>query len=53
MRLENDIQFRSIATALVERYGYLLPKLNPDSDLAKQNALLMQERTKWLAQDQG
>jgi polysaccharide export outer membrane protein len=51
-RLETDIQFRSIATALVQRYGYLLPKLNPDSDLAKEHALLIQERTKWLAQSQ-
>ena len=51
-RLENDIQFRSIATALLQRYGYLLPKVNPDSDLGKQNALLMEERTKWLVQDQ-
>ena len=32
--IETDIQFRSIATALVQRYGYLLPKLNPDSDIA-------------------
>jgi protein involved in polysaccharide export with SLBB domain len=51
-RLETDIQFRSIATALVQRYGYLLPKLNPDSDLAKEHELLVQERTKWLAQNQ-
>jgi polysaccharide export outer membrane protein len=51
-RLEEDIQFRSIATALVQRYGYLLPKMNPDSDLAKEHQLLVQERTKWLAQNQ-
>jgi polysaccharide export outer membrane protein len=51
-RLENDTEFRSIATALVQRYGFLLPKLNPDSDLAKQNQLLIQERAKWMAQDQ-
>ena len=51
-RLDDDIQFRSIATALVQRYGYLLPKLNPDSDIAKRNDLLIQERTKWLAQEQ-
>ncbi len=47
-----DIQFRSIATALVQRYGYILPKLNPDSDLAKEHELLIQGRTKWLAQTQ-
>jgi len=51
-RLDTDIQFRSTATALVQRYGYLLPKLNPDSDLAKEHELLVQERTKWLAQNQ-
>src|SRR6202521_2372065 len=51
-RLEADIQFRSIATALVQRYGYLLPKLNPESDLAKEQELLIVERTKWIAQAQ-
>jgi protein involved in polysaccharide export with SLBB domain len=51
-RLETDIQFRSIATALVQRYGYLRPKLNPDSDVAKEHELLVQARTKWLAQNQ-
>jgi polysaccharide export outer membrane protein len=51
-RLEADIQFRSIATALVQRYGYLLPKLNPESDLAKEQELLRVERTKWIAQAQ-
>src|SRR5579871_1708380 len=34
-RLESDIEFRSVATLLVQRYGYLLPKINPESDLAK------------------
>jgi protein involved in polysaccharide export with SLBB domain len=51
-RLEEDIQFRSIATTLVQRYGYLLPRMNPDSDLAKEHELLVQERTKWLAHNQ-
>jgi protein involved in polysaccharide export with SLBB domain len=51
-RLETDVQFRSIATALLQRYGYLLPKLNPDSDLAKEHELLVKERTKWLAQNE-
>ena len=52
-RLETDIQFRSITTALIQRYGYLLPKLNPDSDVGKEHALLIQERTKWMAKRQG
>jgi polysaccharide export outer membrane protein len=51
-RLETDIQFRSYATTLVQRYGYLLPKLNPDSDLAKEHEMLVKERTKWLAQSE-
>jgi polysaccharide biosynthesis/export protein len=49
-RLEGDIPFRSVATGLVQRYGYLVPKLNPDSELAKEHELLVQERVKWLAQ---
>ncbi len=51
-RLETDIQFRAVATALVQKYGYLVPKLNPDSDLGKEQELLRIERTKWLAQAQ-
>jgi len=51
-RLETDTQFRSIATLLVQRYGYLVPKLNPESQAAKEHELLLQERTKWLAQAQ-
>jgi polysaccharide export outer membrane protein len=51
-RLGTDVEFRSIATALVQKYGYLLPKLNPESDLAKEQELLRVERTKWMAQAQ-
>ncbi len=51
-RLETDVEFRSVATSLVQRYGYLIPKLNPDSELGRERELLVQERTKWLAQDQ-
>ncbi len=51
-RLESDISFRSVSTILVQRYGYLTPKLNPDSEAAKERELLIQERTKWLAQRQ-
>jgi protein involved in polysaccharide export with SLBB domain len=51
-RLETDVQFRSVATAMLQRFGYLLPKLNPDSDAAKDRELLVQERTKWIAQRQ-
>src|SRR6202040_3180259 len=49
-RLGTDVEFRSVATALLQKYGYLLPKLNPESDQAKEQELLRIERTKWMAQ---
>ena len=51
-RLQTDVRFRSVATLLLQRYGYLVPKMNPDSDLGKQQELLIQERVKWLAQEE-
>jgi polysaccharide biosynthesis/export protein len=51
-RLQTDVRFRSIATLLLQHYGYLVPKVNPDSELGKEQELLVQERVKWLAQDQ-
>src|SRR6266536_47323 len=51
-RLENDITFRAVATGLVQKYGYLQPVVNPESPLAKQQGLLLQERVQWLAQDE-
>jgi protein involved in polysaccharide export with SLBB domain len=49
-RLDSDAQFRAVATQLVQRYGYLVPQMNPDSEQAKEQALLIAERTKWIAQ---
>lgn len=49
-RLETDIKFRSVATGLVQKYGYLQPQINPDSELGKEQELLMQERVMLLAQ---
>src|SRR6202158_430120 len=49
-RLERDIAFRSVATRLVQRYGHLLPSINPDSELGKQQDLLLKERVRRLAQ---
>ena len=49
-RLEEDAKFRSVATRLLQRYGYLVPKVNPDSDLARQQDLLLQARTNQLLQ---
>ncbi len=51
-RLEDDVAFRSVATALVQKYGYLEPEVNPNSMLAKQQELLMRERVRYLAQDE-
>src|ERR1700683_2386693 len=50
-RIENDVEFRSVCTKLVQKYGYLVPKLNPESDQAKEHDLLVQERVKWTAQE--
>jgi protein involved in polysaccharide export with SLBB domain len=52
LRLESDVKFRSIATGLLQRYGYLQPQVNPDSPLAREKELFLQERVKWLAQHQ-
>lgn len=47
-RLEEDVVFRSVATRLVQRYGYLLPAVNPDSELGKQQELVLKERARRL-----
>src|SRR6202165_4390245 len=49
-RLERDIAFRSVATRLVQRYGYLRPSINPDSEIGKQQELLLKERARRLVQ---
>ncbi len=51
-RLETDVQFRSIATLLLQKYGYLVPKVNPGSDAAKEHELVVQERMKRFEQRQ-
>lgn len=50
-RLGTDIEFRSIATRLLQKYGYLLPEVNPNSVQAKEQDLLIQERSKWRDED--
>jgi protein involved in polysaccharide export with SLBB domain len=49
-RLDSDVVFRSAATRLLQRYGYLLPSVNPDSDLGKQQELVLKERARRLVQ---
>ena len=49
-RLGEDVVFRSEATRLVQRYGYLLPSINPNSELGKQEELVLKERARRLVQ---
>jgi polysaccharide biosynthesis/export protein len=47
-RLANDIRLRAAATRLLQGYGYLLPKVNPDSEVGREQAALEQERIRQL-----
>src|SRR5882757_4249234 len=51
-RLVSDVEFRSVATQLVQRYGYLVPQLNPESTAGKEQELVSKERAKWTAQNE-
>ncbi|MGB8591716.1 MAG: SLBB domain-containing protein [Candidatus Acidiferrales bacterium] len=51
-RLRTDVKFRAVITQLLQHYGYLTPQLNPDSEAARERQLLLQERTKFLAQSE-
>jgi polysaccharide export outer membrane protein len=51
-RLREDTKFRAIATELLQRYGYLTPKIDPSSQLARENEILIAERAKWRVQEQ-
>jgi protein involved in polysaccharide export with SLBB domain len=48
-RLHSDLRARVLATRLLQRYGYLVPRLNPDSDLEAEQKLIRQERAQILA----
>lgn len=43
-QLKDDLRARVLATRLLQRYGYLLPKVNPESDLAAEHNLVLQDR---------
>jgi protein involved in polysaccharide export with SLBB domain len=45
-KLDRDIAFRSVATRMLQRYGYLIPTPNPDSDFAKEQDLILKERAR-------
>jgi len=47
-RLHEDLRTRVLATRLLQRYGYLLPKVNPDSELAAEHNLEMRARVQQL-----
>ena len=49
-RLKSDVAFRSVATRLVQRYGYLRPSMNPDSEMGREQELLIKERVRRLVQ---
>jgi polysaccharide export outer membrane protein len=49
-RLDQDIRFRSVATRLLQRYGYLLPSPNPESSFGKEQDLVLKERARRLVQ---
>ncbi len=49
-RLDQDVAFRSVATRLLQRYGYLLPQPNPESSFAKEEDLVLKERARRLVQ---
>ena len=51
-RMENDVPFRARVTLILQQYGYLAARVNPDSPLGKQQDLLIQERVKWLIQQE-
>ena len=49
-RLGSDVKFRSVATRLVQHYGYLRPMVNPDSEMGKEQELLIKERVRRIVQ---
>jgi protein involved in polysaccharide export with SLBB domain len=48
-RLRSDLRARVLATRLLQRYGYLVPRVNPDSELEAEQKLVRQERAQILA----
>jgi hypothetical protein len=45
-RLTQEQKFRAVATRLLQSYGYLVPKVNPDSEMGREQAALTQERVR-------
>jgi protein involved in polysaccharide export with SLBB domain len=49
-KLDSDLKFRSAATLLLQRYGYLMPEVNPMSELGQEQQILIKQRALQLAQ---
>ena len=47
-RLVEDLRSRVLATRLLQKYGYLLPKVNPNSDAAAEHNVLLRAREQQL-----
>jgi len=45
-RLDRDLAFRSVATRLLRRYGYLMPTPDPNSNLGKEQEFVLKERAR-------
>jgi protein involved in polysaccharide export with SLBB domain len=43
-RLRQDLRLRMLATKLLQRYGYLLPRINPNSDMADERMLYLRQK---------
>jgi len=52
-RLNTDLHSRVLATRLLQRYGYLLAKPNPESDVAFEHRLVLQQRAIAFSQSAG
>jgi len=44
--VEREITFHFLATRLLQRYGHLMPAVNPDSGFGKEQYLILKERGK-------
>ena len=51
-RLEKEVLFRSAVTLILQKYGYLVPVVNPNSRAAKEQEFLFQQRSKLIAANQ-
>jgi protein involved in polysaccharide export with SLBB domain len=49
-RLAHDVPFRSVSTRLLQRYGFLLPVVNPGSEYRREQDLILKERARRLVQ---